>query len=74
MFTNPSEAMGLVKEMLKYVYDQAWFFSFPSAGPSYTFWWPWLKNFYGDTSIGWFNSNFTQFAWIDQDMKKAMGY
>jgi peptide/nickel transport system substrate-binding protein len=74
MFTNPAEAMGNVKEMLKYVYDQAWFFSFPSGGPNYTFWWPWLKNFYGDTSIGWFNSNFAQFAWIDQEMKKSMGY
>ncbi len=74
MFSNPSEAMGTVKEMLKYVYDQAWFFSFPSAGPSHTFWWPWLKNFYGDTSIGWFDSNFAQFAWIDQNLKKTMGY
>ncbi len=72
---NPSEAIALWKKALIYAYDQAWTISIPTSGPGGTFWWPWLKNFYGDQSIGYFDylSGF-QFAWIDQNMKKSMGY
>jgi peptide/nickel transport system substrate-binding protein len=72
---DPAGAMKTYKDLLKYAYDQAWTISFPVGGPSYTFWWPWLKNFYGDTTIGYFNApNGFQFAWVDQELKKSMGY
>ena len=39
------------------------------------FWWPWIKNYYGERSA---NAQeyavFLAHAWIDQDLKKAMGY
>ncbi len=42
---------------------------------SYTMWWPWLQNYNGENSLGYDNQMaFTWYAWIDQDMKKAMGH
>ena len=44
-------------------------------GPSYRFWWPWVRNFNGETSVGYYNnSNYEQYIWIDQEMKEDMGY
>ena len=41
----------------------------------YTFWQPWLKGYYGvttvayDVGLGW-----PRYVWLDQELKKAMGY
>ncbi|MCI3952431.1 MAG: transporter substrate-binding protein, partial [Burkholderiales bacterium] len=42
---------------------------------SFTVWWPWVKNYYGEISVSarrdapvWAR------AWIDQDLKKSMGF
>ena len=70
--TDAPASMKIFRGVLPYVYSQAWSFSFPSSAPTYYMWWPWLKNFYGDTSIGWFNSNCVYYAWVDQDLKKSM--
>lgn len=40
---------------------------------SNTFWWPWVKNYYG-ASAGGFQSFPHQYLWIDQALKKSMGY
>jgi peptide/nickel transport system substrate-binding protein len=43
--------------------------------PQGDFWWPWVKNFYGEVSIedGTFGG-LIPYLWIDQKMKKSMGY
>ena len=72
--TNPSEADKMHKELMKYVLDQAWAIPYPSP-VSYNFWWPWLKNYNGENSLGYFNFySWTKYAQIDQDLKKSMGY
>jgi peptide/nickel transport system substrate-binding protein len=41
-----------------------------------TYWWPWVKNYYGELTLqddGSFAALFP-FIWIDQDLKKSMGY
>jgi len=40
------------------------------------FWWPWLKNYYGERNVGdWGNPMpILAHVWIDQDMKAEMGY
>ena len=41
----------------------------------YLMWWPWLKNYHGEYSIGAGNLNlFAKYVWIDQDLKEKMGY
>ena len=62
------------RELMKYVLDQAWAIGFPSAG-SYTLWWPYVKNYHGETGIGRYNNwNWSKYVWIDQYMKaKTLG-
>lgn len=67
-----SEAMRLYKELMKYVLDQAYAIPRPKI-PTYNFWWPWVKNYGGETSVGYYES-FVQWVWIDQNLKKSMGY
>ena len=38
-------------------------------------WWPWVKNYYGESDAGCFNmSQMFGTAWIDQELKESMGY
>jgi len=43
------------------------------ASRTVIFWWPWVKG-YGGLSAGAFQGFPHQYLWIDQDVKKAMGY
>ncbi|MFC2070065.1 ABC transporter substrate-binding protein [Chloroflexota bacterium] len=72
--TDTNAADRIHKEFMPYALDQAW--AIPAPWPSqYCFWWPWLKNYHGENSIGSGNLNlWTKYAWIDQDLKESMGY
>jgi hypothetical protein len=38
-------------------------------------WWPWMKNYYNEVDAGYHNyMPMIQRMWIDQSMKKSMGY
>jgi peptide/nickel transport system substrate-binding protein len=65
--------MRQMKELLKYVLDQAYAVPVPYV-PQYIFWWPWLKNYSGETTVGYFEgNNWSQYTWLDQDLKKTDG-
>jgi len=70
--TDPDAADAIHKEFMKYVLDQAW--AIPAVTPpQYHFWYPWLKNYHGEMSIGYSNNyNYTKYAWIDKDLRKEM--
>jgi peptide/nickel transport system substrate-binding protein len=61
-------------EYTPHILEQSWILFLP-APYTYTLWWPWVKNFSGEYSLGagHFN-NFPRYIWIDQDLKKSMGY
>jgi peptide/nickel transport system substrate-binding protein len=41
----------------------------------YRVWWPWLQNYHGEGTIGYDNQlALSWYVWIDQNMKKSMGY
>ncbi len=62
------------KDLMKYVLDQAWVIPTPDTY-MYVFWWPWLKNYHGEGSVGWDNGpSWTKWAWVDQTLKRSMGY
>jgi peptide/nickel transport system substrate-binding protein len=72
--TDTAQADKIHKELMKYALDQAWAIPFPSP-VSYTIWQPWLRNFYGISSVGYMNGfNSIQYAWVDQALKKSMGH
>ena len=70
-FDQPTRAREM-REITPYMLEQAWFFQFPGA-LSYTFWTPWLKNYHGETQVGFSQSyNWTYYPWLDLDMKEEM--
>ncbi|MFC2056774.1 ABC transporter substrate-binding protein [Chloroflexota bacterium] len=70
--TDVGEANRLYKELMPYVLDQVW--AIPKVSSYlYTLWWPWLKNYSGEIHLG-SQSLFFNWVWIDQELKKSMGY
>ena len=72
---NQPEFFRLFKEMRPHLLEQAYVIVRP-APYTYNLWWPWLKNFYGQSTS---NANattlrFVRYHWIDQELKKSMGY
>ncbi len=71
--SDPVKAMGIHRELMKYVLDQAWVI--PGVNPAtYHFWWPWLKNYHGEFGMARTIRGFAKYVWIDQPLKKSMGY
>lgn len=72
----PDEAAvdAIHRDMLHYLLGKCYAIGTP-AGYYYRFWWPWVKNYGGETSVGYYNGgNYIQYIWIDQEMKEDMGY
>ena len=69
-----AQADAVNKELMKYVLDQAWAIPTP-ATPLNNFWWPWIKNYHGEASLGYNNDfNYTKYIWMDTALKESMGY
>jgi peptide/nickel transport system substrate-binding protein len=71
--TNKQADEGL-KKLVVYAIEQAPAIILPQPY-SYVVWWPWVKNYYGEKRVGCQRSA-PIFAriWIDQELKKKMGY
>jgi peptide/nickel transport system substrate-binding protein len=60
------------REIIPYVLEQAWVISFPNPY-GYIFWQPWLKNYDGESYIGYYNTSLnTKYVWLDLDLKEEM--
>ncbi len=70
---DDAKAYPMIGEVTPYILEQAWYIQFPSPY-GYNVWWPWVKNFHGEWAIGNSTDGFTRFIWIDQDLKKSMGF
>ena len=69
---DPAGADAVHKELMKYELPRV--VSIPGVcPPGYHMWWPWVKNYHGESSLGYTNyPNFIKYLWIDADMKKTM--
>jgi peptide/nickel transport system substrate-binding protein len=71
--TDSKASMKKGRELEKYMMEQGYAIPRPSYRTS-TFWWPWIKNYSGESSVGFFqHANWTQFVWVDQQLKQSMG-
>jgi len=62
----------LHSELMPYLLEQAYVITLP-AGYQYRFWWPWVKNYSGESSLGYYNTgNFLKYVWIDQALKDSI--
>lgn len=67
IFVNMPKLYELVKKANGFLMEQA--YAIPKPAPYvFNFWWPWLKNHYGQ------GTGFVRYAWVDQELKKSMGY
>ncbi|MFC1966815.1 ABC transporter substrate-binding protein [Chloroflexota bacterium] len=63
-----------IGELNLYVIENAFWLSTPISTEG-TFWWPWLKGYLGESHLGAHNTGAANArVWIDQELKKEMGY
>ncbi|MDP2730521.1 MAG: ABC transporter substrate-binding protein [Dehalococcoidales bacterium] len=68
-----TEANRLYKEMLPHALGQV--YAIPEVQENtYNMWWPWVKNYSGELYIGIGIENVGKYIWIDQELKKELGY
>jgi peptide/nickel transport system substrate-binding protein len=63
-------------EMIPYLLEQCYGIQTVSFN-TYRLWHPWVKNYSGEGSLGYYKSyveGWAQYGWIDQDLKESMGY
>lgn len=71
---NETECMKIHKQTMPYLLARAYTIPLPKP-VTYRFWWPWVKNYSGESGVGYYNQpNFAKYVWIDQELKKSMGY
>jgi peptide/nickel transport system substrate-binding protein len=59
------------KELLPYVLEQAWVIPKPIPY-SYILWWPWIKNYHGEMSVGYGQNTWPKYVWLDTDLKEQI--
>jgi peptide/nickel transport system substrate-binding protein len=74
IYTDFPKFSAIMKPIYPYILEQCWAIPLPGRY-SYTFWWPWMKDYNGVGSLGYFNTaSYLNYMWIDQDLKEEMGY
>jgi peptide/nickel transport system substrate-binding protein len=72
-YTDLTAAMQEYREMTKYALGQAFHVVVPS-GPQSLMYWPWVRNYSGEQTVGYDDMTWPMYIWVDQDMKGTMGY
>jgi peptide/nickel transport system substrate-binding protein len=61
------------RDFMPYLLSHVWVIPTP-VQKVVTYWWPWVKNYHGELSVGIINEYAeNMYIWIDQDLKKQMG-
>jgi peptide/nickel transport system substrate-binding protein len=73
-YPDEDAVAAIHQELMPHLQEQAYVIQLP-RGYSYQFWWRWVKNYNGESSLGYSNTgNFAKYVWIDQELMEAMGY
>jgi peptide/nickel transport system substrate-binding protein len=68
------QALEAMKKLAVYISEQVPCVILPTAY-TYGAWWPWVKNYYGEIRVGAHRASpIISRIWIDQELKKKMGY
>jgi peptide/nickel transport system substrate-binding protein len=69
---DEKKCMQINHDLMPYLLEQAYVITNPSPY-SYNMWWPWLKNYHGEFSLGYYNFFITsKYTWRDQALKKQI--
>jgi peptide/nickel transport system substrate-binding protein len=58
-------------DLMPYLLEQAYVIPIPIAY-LYKMWWPWIKDYHGEGSIGYYNVGYEKYFWIDLGVRKQM--
>jgi peptide/nickel transport system substrate-binding protein len=62
----------ILREITPYILEQCYILQV-AVPVRYTLWWPWLKAYGGEMSLGYCNApDFITYIWLDQELKKKM--
>ena len=69
---NQPKVLQLYRDFLPYLLEQV--YVIPTPLPNvYTMWWPWVRNYHGETAIRFSGGNsWVKYVWVDKDMKHQM--
>ena len=71
---DAEEQARLIKEATTWFICQAPYIPGP-AGNAYRFYWPWVNNYWGESTFTYIDQNVNWACiWLDLDLKKSMGY
>ena len=63
-----------VKSVVPHILENAWGIWLPLQY-QYWLWWPWVQNYRGETNFGHIVTHlYRNYIWLDEDLKKYMGY
>lgn len=66
------KCMKISHDLMPYLLEQAYVITVPSAY-SYSMWWPWVKNYHGEYSVGYYDFFLSsKYTWRDQALKKKL--
>jgi len=69
---NRAKQAQLAKEITLRDLSQAWWIQ-PPTPYVYTMWWPWVKGYHGEYSLGFYNQGlWSAYVWVDQELKESM--
>jgi len=69
-----NERNAIWKDMAVYFLEDCAYLPWPNQVIA-TAYWPWVKNYYGETEYGYYNfSGIASRIWIDEDLKAELGY
>ncbi len=69
---DPDERRLIAEELFLLTLEEVAFIPFGMQS-NYVYWWPWVKNYYGERNIGCVTLT-AETLWIDQALKAEMGY
>jgi peptide/nickel transport system substrate-binding protein len=72
IFVDNPAAYQAYKELKPYVLENAFYIPRPTPF-TYTFWWPWLKNYNGQGTPTMNPFGFVKYFWVDEGLKRQMG-
>jgi len=73
-YPDEAGATRIHRELMPYLLEQCYTIPIPQ-GYEYVFWWPWVRNYSGEVSVGYYDWwNYSKYPWIDQDLKESMGH
>ncbi|UCH43143.1 MAG: hypothetical protein JSW16_00985, partial [Dehalococcoidales bacterium] len=66
------ECCRMMKEMEPTMRAKAYFVDLPNDY-TYFMWWPWLKGWHGEVSVGYWNVyQYMNYLWIDTELREEM--